>query len=69
MVNAESQAHTLGAGNIGFEIPAINTIVVDYLMSGAIGLKDSWVPSCPTSLLENSRITSYRVPFLSVNRV
>jgi GNAT superfamily N-acetyltransferase len=32
LAHAETRAHELGAGSVGFEIPTINTIAIDYLM-------------------------------------
>src|SRR5262245_46227709 len=32
LAHAETQAHALGAESVGFEVPLINKIVVDYLL-------------------------------------
>jgi hypothetical protein len=33
LAHAETQAHLLGAGSVGFETPSLNTTVIDYLLN------------------------------------
>ncbi len=39
LAHAETQAHLLGAGSVGFETPSINTIVIDYLLKRSYRLE------------------------------
>jgi len=61
LTHAESQAHNLGAGTIGFETPTVNTIVVDYLMNRNYRLEGfitSIMSNKPFGKLENYLLTS-----------
>ncbi len=61
LAHAESQAHAMGAGSVGFETPATNTAAVSYLlkrgyrMEGFIG---SIMSNIPFGKLENYILSS-----------
>jgi GNAT superfamily N-acetyltransferase len=56
LAHAESQAHALGAGSVGFEVPTINTVAADYLISRGYrleGFLGSIMSNMPFGKFEN----------------
>lgn len=61
LAHAETQAHLLGAGSVGFETPSVNTIVVDYLVKRGYrleGFMGSILSNKPFGKFENYLLTS-----------
>jgi GNAT superfamily N-acetyltransferase len=61
LAHAETQAHALGAENVGFEIPSINTTAIDYLMKRGYRLEGFMaciMSDKPFGKLENYALTS-----------
>ena len=61
LARAETQAHVLGAESVGFEVPLINKIVVDYLLGRGYkldGFLGTILSDEPFGKFENYLLTS-----------
>jgi GNAT superfamily N-acetyltransferase len=61
LAHAETQAHALGAKSVGFEVPLINRVVVDYLLERGYqldGFLGSIMSDEPFGKFENYLLTS-----------
>lgn len=61
LAHAESQAHALGAESVGFEVPLINKVVVDYLLGRGYkldGFLGTILSDEPFGKFENYLLTS-----------